>query len=97
MSEMSESGNSGDPVYPTNLDVVDFNGEEYQVIGTVRTKDPLKDKFILKDLQSGEIFRVSNGATFTFGKHRDPGQGDVYRRDEDVKVTGSIMGGEIED
>ncbi|MBI5356063.1 hypothetical protein HZB78_00425 [Candidatus Collierbacteria bacterium] len=93
---MSEIDKESEPVYPTNLDVVDFNGNEHQVIGTVRTKDPLKDKFILKDLQTGEIFRVTNGATFSFGKMRDPGQGNVYRRDEDVKVTGKIISGEIE-
>lgn len=94
---MSEDERDKGPVYPTNLDVVDFNGKEYQVVGTVRTKDPLKDKFVLKDLQSGEILRVLNGATFSFGKMRDPGPGNVYRRDEDVKVTGTIIGGEIEE
>ena len=94
---MSENDKGGELQYPTNLDVVDYNDQEFQVVGTFRAKDPLKDKFLLKDLKSGKIFRVVNGATFSFGKMRDPGSGDVYRRDEDVKVTGSIIGGEIEE
>ena len=70
---------------PTMLDVVDYRGKEYQVAGG-------SDKmFILKDLETEEIFRVK-GRFKRASEMRDPAAGYVFRRDEGVKVSGTITG-----
>lgn len=93
---MSENTEAGRPIYPVTLDVVEFNGNEYQVIASSQTGKVANDRFVLKDIRTEEILRVK-GAVFAPIKLRDPGPGDVYRKDEGVKVTGLIFGGEIEE
>lgn len=91
---MSEKQAEG-PIYPVTLDVVDYKGEEYQVVASAQTGDPNKDQYVLKNTNTGETIRVT-GAVFTPFPTRTPGIGDVYRRDEGVRVTGLIAGGETE-
>ncbi len=94
---MMENRQSHDLSCPVTLDVVEFNGNEYQVIGSSRTGTPKDDMFLLKDIRTGVIVRVRGGIFNPLKISRDPGPGDVYRRDEDVRVTGSIAGGKIEE
>ncbi|GEM_PF-5325961 len=94
---MSELRGKGEPVYPTTLDVINYGGNEYQVIASAQSgTDFGRDLFVLKDITTGEVIRVK-GAVFTpFKVTRNPGIGDVHLRDEGVRITGSIAGGEIE-
>jgi hypothetical protein len=94
---MGELRGKGEPVYPTTLDVINYGGNEYQVIASGQSRDSSRDLFVLKDVVTGEVIRVK-GAVFTpFKVTRNPGPGDdVHLRDEGVRVTGSIAGGEIE-
>lgn len=91
---MSETRREG-PIYPGILDVVDYGGEEYQVVSSAQTGDPNKNRYVLKNTNTGAIIRVV-GAIFTPFPTRTPDAGDVYRRDEGVRVTGSLEGGETE-
>ncbi len=80
-----------EPQYPSVLDVVSWNGEEYQIAGMVQKKKG--GMFILKDLKTNETFRIK-GAKFIPGITEEPKDiENVYRADEGVRVTGALKGG----
>ena len=80
--------------YPTVLDVVDWKKKEYQVVGVARMgKD---DFYLLYDLDSEKPLIRVKGASFEPVEKRDPGKGRVYRKDDRRRVTGKLIGGEVE-
>ena len=80
--------------YPTILDVVDWKEKEYQVVGLARMEKD--DIYLLNNLDNGEPLIRVKGANFKPVEKRDPGKGRVYRKEEGVRVTGKLIGGEIE-
>lgn len=86
----------GQTEYPTTLDVVKRGGKEYQVVGMAQTGKPGEDRYLLKDTQTGETFRVK-GAKFNPSSTSEPGEGDIHKREEGVRVTGTLEGGSQED
>jgi hypothetical protein len=70
---------------PTMLDVIEYKGKEYQVAGGSQKL------FLLNDLETDDTFRVK-GKFSRFDETREPGPGNVFRRDEGVRVTGLISG-----
>jgi hypothetical protein len=87
------------PQYPTNFDVVNFKGKEVQIVVRAQTKDPktdiYTDIYVVKNTETGETFRVT-GAKFVPSSTQEPIPGQIYKGDEDVRVTGSLTGGKKE-
>lgn len=92
MTEIKKRGTD----YPTTLDVIVKGGREYQVVAMVQTGDHEGDVYVLKDPKSGETHRVK-GAKFNPTDTSKPGKGDIHRREEGVRVTGTFDGGSNQD
>jgi hypothetical protein len=78
--------------YPTTLDVVKRDGKEYQVVAMAQTGKHQEDVYLLKDPESGETHRVK-GARFNPTTTSKPGRGNIHRREEGVRITGTLDGG----
>ena len=100
MTGESDPNSSDEKIdYPIALDVVLFEGRRYQVAEIAQTGRPDDDIYVINDIEDPdkESFRV-RGATFNrLPVTEDPGEGAVYRREEGVRLTGELIGGEIED
>ncbi len=83
------------PEYPTTLDVVKFKGKEVQVVASAQTGDPKTDIYVVKDTETGETFRIT-GAKFASSALQEPSPGQIHKKDEGVKITGSLTGGKKE-
>ena len=84
------------PEYPGTLDVVEWHGSQYQLVGSVQTGNTKKDIYFLKNTETEEVFRV-HGARFQPAKvTSEPTIKGVYRIDEGVRVTGILSGGKKE-
>ncbi len=87
------------PEYPGTLDVVDWNvnGREYQINFSTQSGDPVTDFFGVTDTSTGKFSGRINRATFRpyFPTLNPTGQ-FVAKRDEGVRKTGQLRGGEME-
>lgn len=92
---MEEQPGEG-PDYPTTLDVVTINGQEVQIVAQAHDpQDPGEDIYLVKDTETGQFSRIV-GASFERTSTAEPGEGEVYLREEGVRVTGALKGGEKE-
>lgn len=82
--------------YPTNLDVVVWQENHYQVAATVRTNLQETDMFLLNELkENAPTFRLIGAKFERYSFSKDlPKDGYIRRKDEGVRVTGELIGGE---
>lgn len=96
---MSEKGENipKEIVYPTILDVILYRGKEYQVVGSIQTKNIKKDVYKLRDPQDSKVLIEVTGAKFDmFDVKEEPKSVNIYRKDENIMVTGELIGGKKE-
>ena len=80
--------------YPGTLDVVIYSGKEYQVAGIGQFGDIKKDLYKLRDPEDNDVLVEIKGAKFKrFKVKREPKSENIYRKDEDVMITGELVGG----
>lgn len=82
--------------YPDTLDVVERDGKEYQIVAMGTGIGVGNDFYLLKDIETEEITKIKGSRFTPFTEMRKPGEGKVRKRDEGVRVTGTLTGGEEE-